>query len=89
MVEALELFVDNVRKAILVDEGLRAPHGQFGSTLRFARRLNRKTARGPRGAPRGSDVTKPATEDGARDAARLLGPSHHRAHQLTQEDASR
>jgi predicted RNase H-like HicB family nuclease len=49
IVEALELFVDNARKATLVDEVKlpSAPHGQSAPTLRFARRLNRKIGAPP------------------------------------------
>jgi predicted RNase H-like HicB family nuclease len=88
--EALGLFVDDARKAILVDvvklpsaatKAIRA----YASLRRKADEEDRRAARAARRAVRVLRTGK--LKMSARDAARLLGLSHQRVHQLTQTEA--
>jgi predicted RNase H-like HicB family nuclease len=91
-VEAMELFVDNPRKAIIIDE-VKLPTGaaravRAYSTLRKkAEREDRRAAVAARRAVR--TLRGGRLKMSARDAARLLGLSHQRVHQLTQTDAEK
>jgi hypothetical protein len=88
--EALELFVDNARRAPIVDD-VKLPSAatkaiQAYATLRKkADEEDRRAARAARHAVRVLRTGK--LKMSARDAARLLGLSHQRVHQLTQEEA--
>jgi len=90
IVEAMELFVDNARKATIIDE-VKLPTGaaravRAYSTLRKkAEREDRRAAVAARRAVR--TLRGGPLKMSARDAARLLGLSHQRVHQLTQTDA--
>ena len=90
--EALELFVDNARRATILDD-VKLPSAatraiRAYSTLRKkADEEDRRAARAARRAVRVLRIGK--LKMSARDAARLLGLSHQRAHQLTQEERNR
>jgi predicted RNase H-like HicB family nuclease len=92
ILEAMELFVDNARKAIIIDE-VKLPTGaaravRAYSTLRKkAEREDRRAAVAARRAVR--TLRGGRLRMRARDAARLLGLSHQRVHQLTQTDAEK
>jgi predicted RNase H-like HicB family nuclease len=86
--EALGLFVDDARKATIVDavklptaatKAIRA-HASF---RKKAHDEDRRAARAARRAVQ--DLRTGRLKMSARDAARLLGLSHQRVHQLTQE----
>jgi len=92
IVEALELFVDNARKAALVDE-VKLPTGAARAVRAYAT-LRKKAEQEDRRAALAARRAVRALRSGrlkmsARDAARLLGLSHQRVHQLTQSDAGR
>ncbi len=92
IVEALELFVDNARKATLVDE-VKLPTGAARAVRAYAT-LRKKAEQEDRRAALAARRAVRALRSGrlkmsARDAARLLGLSHQRVHQLTQSDAGR
>jgi predicted RNase H-like HicB family nuclease len=88
--EALELFVDNARKASIVDD-VKLPSAAakairaYTSLRRRADEEDRRAARAARRAVRVLRTGK--LKMSARDAARLLGLSHQRVHQLTQSEA--
>jgi predicted RNase H-like HicB family nuclease len=90
--EALELFVDDARKAPIVDDvklssaatkAIRA----YATLRKKADEEDRRAACAARRAVRVLRSGK--LKMSARDAARLLGLSHQRVHQLTQEHATR
>ncbi len=92
IVEALELFVDNARTATLVDE-VKLPPGAARAVRAYAT-LRKKAEQEDRRAALAARRAVRALRSGrlkmsARDAARLLGLSHQRVHQLTQSDAGR
>jgi predicted RNase H-like HicB family nuclease len=87
--EALELFVDDARKAAIVDD-VKLPSAAtkairaYASLRRKADEEDRRAARAARRAVRVLRTGK--LKMSARDAARLLGLSHQRVHQLTEAD---
>ncbi len=90
--EALELFVDDARQAAIVDN-VKLPSAaaraiRTYTTLR--KKANEQDRRAALAARRAVRVLRSGKlKMSARDAARLLGLSHQRVHQLTQEDMSR
>ncbi len=92
IVEALELFVDNARKATIVDE-VKLPRGAAKAIRTYAT-LRKKAEEEDRCAALAARRAVRLLRGGrlkmsARDAARLLGLSHQRVHQLTQRQAAR
>jgi len=87
--EALELFVDDARKAALVDD-VKLPSAAtkairaYASLRKRANEEDRRAARAARHAVRVLRAGK--LKMSARDAARLLGLSHQRVHQLTEAE---
>jgi predicted RNase H-like HicB family nuclease len=92
IVEALELFVDNARKAALVDE-VRLPAGAARAVRAYAtlrKKAEQEDRRAALAARRAVRVLRSGRlKMSARDAARLLGLSHQRVHQLTQGEGER
>lgn len=92
IVEALNLFVDNARTAAIVDD-VKLPTGAaravraYATLRKKAEQEDRRAALAARRAVR--MLRGGRLKMSARDAARLLGLSHQRVHQLTQEDAER
>ena len=92
IVEALDLFVDNARTAAIVDDvklptaAARAVRA-YAALRKRAEEEDRRAAVAARRAVR--TLRGGRLKMSARDAARLLGLSHQRVHQLTQEDAER
>ncbi len=90
--EALELFVDDARRATILDD-VKLPSAAtrairaYASLRKKADEEDRRAARAARRAVRVLRTGK--LKMSARDAARLLGLSHQRVHQLTQEDRNR
>ena len=90
--EALELFVDNARKVTIVDD-VRLPTGAARAVRVYAT-LRKKAEEDERRAALAARRAVRVLRTGrlkmsARDAARLLGLSHQRVHQLTQGNAER
>jgi predicted RNase H-like HicB family nuclease len=85
--EALELFVDDARKASIVDD-VKLPSAATKAIRAYAslrRRADEQDRRAARAARRAVRVLRTGKQKmSARDAARLLGLSHQRVHQLTQ-----
>lgn len=92
VIEAMELFVDDARTAAIVDD-VKLPSGAaqavraYASLRRKAEQEDRRAALAARRAVR--ILRGGRLKMSARDAARLLGLSHQRVHQLTQEEADR
>jgi predicted RNase H-like HicB family nuclease len=90
IVEALELFVDNARKAALVDE-VRLPSSAARAVCAYAtlrKKAEQEDRRAALAARRAVRILRSGRlKMSARDAARLLGLSHQRVHQLTQGEA--
>ncbi len=88
--EALELFVDDARKAAIVDS-VKLPSAATKAIRAYAslrRRADEEDRRAARAARRAVRVLRTGKlKMSARDAARLLGLSHQRVHQLTQAEA--
>jgi broad specificity phosphatase PhoE len=90
--EALELFVDDARKASIVDD-VKLPSAAarairaYATLRKKADQADRRAAVAARRAVRVLRTGK--LKMSARDAARLLGLSHQRVHQLTQEEGTR
>jgi len=90
IVEALALFVDDARRASIVDE-VKLPIAaaraiQAYTSLR--KKADEEDRRAARAARRAVRLLRSGTlKMSARDAARLLGLSHQRVHQLTQTEA--
>ena len=90
IVEALDLFVDNARTAAIVDD-VKLPTGAaravraYAALRKRAEEEDRRAAVAARRAVR--TLRGGRLKMSARDAARLLGLSRQRVHQLTQEDA--
>jgi predicted RNase H-like HicB family nuclease len=88
IVEAMELFVDNARTAKIVDD-VRLPTGAAQAIRTYAtlrRKAEQEDRRAARAARRAVRVLRGGRlKMSARDAARLLGLSHQRVHQLTEE----
>jgi len=89
IVEALELFVDNARAATIVDD-VKLPTGAAQAVRAYAtlrRRAEQEDRRAAMAARRAVRMLRGGRlKMSARDAARLLGLSHQRVHQLTQDD---
>ncbi|MBI1873972.1 MAG: type II toxin-antitoxin system HicB family antitoxin [Acidobacteria bacterium] len=90
VVEALELFVNDARTATIVDDvklptyaaqAIRA----YATLRKKAQQEDRRAAKAARRAVR--VLREGRLKMSARDAARLLGLSHQRVHQLTQAEA--
>lgn len=92
VIEAMELFVDDARTASIVDD-VKLPSGAaqavraYASLRRKAEQEDRRAALAARRAVR--ILRSGRLKMSARDAARLLGLSHQRVHQLTQDRADR
>lgn len=92
VIEAMELFVDDARTASIVDD-VKPPSGAaqavraYASLRRKAEQEDRRAALAARRAVR--ILRGGRLKMSARDAARLLGLSHQRVHQLTQDQADR
>jgi predicted RNase H-like HicB family nuclease len=89
--EALELFVDDARKAHVVDD-VKLPIAATRAIRAYAtlrKKADEEDRRAARAARRAVRVLRSGRlKMSARDAARLLGLSHQRVHQLTQEEGS-
>ncbi len=87
--EALKLFVDDARKAPIVDD-VKLPTAATTAIRAYASLRKKADEEDRRAARRAVRVLRTGKlKMSARDAARLLGLSHQRVHQLTQEDGSR
>ncbi len=92
IVQALELFVDNARAATIVDD-VKLPRGAaqsvraYGALRKKAEQEDRRAALTARRAVR--ILRGGRLKMSARDAARLLGLSHQRIHQLTQAETEK
>ena len=88
--EALELFVDDARKATIVDD-IKLPTGAARAVRAYAtmrKKAEEEDRRAALAARRAVRVLRTGRlKMSARDAARLLGLSHQRVHQLTQSEA--
>jgi predicted RNase H-like HicB family nuclease len=88
--EALELFVDDARKVSIVDD-VKLPSAATKAIRAYAslrRRADEEDRRAARAARRAVRVLRTGKlKMSVRDAARLLGLSHQRVHQLTQAEA--
>ena len=89
IVEAMELFVDDARTAKIVDD-VKLPTGAAQAIRAYAT-LRKKAEREDRRAALAAKHAVRVLRGGrlkmsARDAARLLGLSHQRVHQLTSTD---
>ena len=92
IVEAMELFIDNARSARIVDDVKLPPAAKKAirayTTLR--RRAEQEDRRAALAARRAVKTLRGGRlKMSARDAARVLGLSHQRVHQLAQEKADR
>ena len=89
--EALELFVANARRAPIVDD-VKLPSAATRAIRAYAslrKKADEEDRRAARAARRAVQVLRTGTlKMSARDAARLLGLSHQRVHQLTQEEST-
>ena len=87
--QALGLFVDDARKATIVDD-VKLPTAATRAIRAYAslrKKADEEDRRAARAARRAVRVLRTGTlQMSARDAARLLGLSHQRVHQLTQEE---
>ena len=92
IVEALELFVDDARTATIVDE-VKLPAAAARVVRAYAvhrRRAEQEDQKAASAARRAVKVLRSGRlKMSARDAARLLGLSHQRVHQLTQSAADK
>jgi predicted RNase H-like HicB family nuclease len=92
VIEAMRLFVDDAPTASLVDD-VKLPRGAaqavraYASLRKKAEQEDRRAALAARRAVR--ILRGGRLKMSARDAARLLGLSHQRVHQLTQDQADR
>ena len=89
IVEALALFVNNARKATLVDE-VKLPKATAKAVSTYAtlrKKAEEEDRRAALGARRAVRVLRSGRlKMSVRDAARLLGLSHQRVHQLTERE---
>jgi predicted RNase H-like HicB family nuclease len=87
--EALELFVDGARKATLVDD-VKLPRDAAQAVRAYAslrKKADLEDRRAALAARRAVRVLRAGRlKMSARDAARLLGLSHQRVHQLAQDE---
>lgn len=92
IVEAMELFVDNPRSAKIVDDvklpaAVKKAIRTYATLRKRAELEDRRAALAARRAVRA--LRGGRLKMSARDAARMLGLSHQRVHQLAQEKAVR
>ena len=88
IVEAMELFIDNARSAKIVDDVKLPPAAKkairvYATLRKRAEQQDRRAALAARRAVR--VLRGGRLKMSARDAARVLGLSHQRVHQLAQE----
>jgi predicted RNase H-like HicB family nuclease len=92
IVEAMELFIDHARSTRIVDD-VRLPATATKAIREYARlrkRAEREDRRAALAARRAVRVLREGRlKMSARDAARVLGLSHQRVHQLAQEKPAR
>lgn len=92
ILEAMELFVDDVRRAKIVDD-VRLPAGATQAIRAYAtlrKKADEEDRRAAQAARRAVRVLRGGRlKMSARDTARLLGLSHQRVHQLTQDEAEK
>ena len=92
IVEAMELFVADARRAKIVDD-VKLPRAATRAIRTFAtlrKKADEEDRRAALAARRAVRVLRTGKlKMSARDAARLLGLSHQRVHQLTQDEAER
>ena len=92
IVEAMELFVADARHAKIVDD-VKLPSGAAKALRTYAslrKKADEEDRRAAQAARRAVRVLRGGRlRMSARDAARLLGLSHQRVHQLTQDEAER
>jgi predicted RNase H-like HicB family nuclease len=90
--EAPELFVDDARKVPIVDD-VKLPSAAARAIRAYAtlrKKADEEDRRAARAARRAVRVLRTGKlKMSARDIARLLGLSHQRVHQLTQEEGNR
>jgi predicted RNase H-like HicB family nuclease len=90
--EALGLFVDDARGARIMDD-VKLPTAATRAIQAYAslrKKADEEDGRASRAARRAVRVLRSGRlKMSARDAARLLGLSHQRVHQLTQEEGNR
>jgi hypothetical protein len=90
--EARELFVDDARRAPIVDD-VKLPSAATRAIRAYAtlrKKADEEDRRAALAARRAVRVLRTGRlKMSARDAARLLGLSHQRVHQLTQEESTR
>jgi predicted RNase H-like HicB family nuclease len=90
IVEAMELFIDNPRSAKIVDD-VKLPTGAAKAIRTYAtlrRKADQEDRRAAIAARRAVRLLRGGRlKMSARDAARLLGLSHQRVHQLAQDEA--
>jgi predicted RNase H-like HicB family nuclease len=87
--EALALFVDDARKASIVDD-VKLPNAATRAIRAYVTLRKKADQEDRRAARRAVRVLRTGKlKMSARDAARLLGLSHQRVHQLTQEEHTR
>lgn len=90
IVEAMELFVADARRAKIVDD-VKLPSGAAKALRAYAalrKRADDEDRRAAQAARRAVRVLRGGRlKMSARDAAKLLGLSHQRVHQLTQDEA--
>jgi predicted RNase H-like HicB family nuclease len=88
--EALGLFVDDARRASIVDE-VKLPTAAARAIRAYTslrKKADEEDRRAARAARRAVQLLRTGKlKMSARDAARLLGLSHQRVHQLTQTEA--
>ena len=88
----MELFVDDARTASIVDD-VKLPSGAAQAVRAYAslrRKAEQEDRRAALAARRAVQILRGGRlKMSARDAARLLGLSHQRVHQLTQDQADR
>jgi len=88
----MELFVPDARRAKIVDD-VKLPSGAAKVLRTYAelrKRADEENRRAAQAARRAVRVLRGGRlKMSARDAARLLGLSHQRVHQLTQDEAER
>ena len=92
IVEAMELFIDSARSAKIVDDvklpaAARKAIRAYATLRRRAEQEDRRAALAARRAVKA--LRGGRLKMSARDAARVLGLSHQRVHQLAQEQADR
>ena len=92
IVEAMELFVADARRAKIVDD-VKLPSSAAKALRTYAtlrKKADEEDRRAAQAARRAVRVLRGGQlKMSARDAARLLGLSHQRVHQLTQDEAER